>query len=148
MNEGEKQFSFTRAASSTSGRAKNQVPISGVFVLVALLALPAYLTGEPAEDVVKALAGFSRSLIEQHEKAATVAFTGVVVLGTAALAGLLLFRAGKRVPTWFGSLMLAASLIVSVLMAWTANVGGQIRHTEIRSNASPPTVPVKKTMDR
>jgi argininosuccinate synthase len=28
MNESEKQFSFTRAASSTSGRTKNQIPIS------------------------------------------------------------------------------------------------------------------------
>jgi hypothetical protein len=28
MNESEKQFSFTRAASSTSGRAKNQISIS------------------------------------------------------------------------------------------------------------------------
>ena len=27
MNESEKQFSFTRAASITSGRAKNQIPI-------------------------------------------------------------------------------------------------------------------------
>jgi hypothetical protein len=30
MNGSEKQFSFTRAASSTSGRAKNQIPISFV----------------------------------------------------------------------------------------------------------------------
>jgi hypothetical protein len=30
MNESEKQFSFTRAAPSTSGRAKNQIPISSV----------------------------------------------------------------------------------------------------------------------
>jgi hypothetical protein len=28
MNEREKQFSFTRAASSVGGRAKNQIPIS------------------------------------------------------------------------------------------------------------------------
>src|ERR1017187_3864504 len=28
MNESEKQFSFTRAAPSTSGRAKKQIPIS------------------------------------------------------------------------------------------------------------------------
>jgi hypothetical protein len=28
MNESEKQFSFTRAAPSTSGRAKNRIPIS------------------------------------------------------------------------------------------------------------------------
>ena len=31
MNEREKQFSFTRAVSSTSGRAKNQIPISFTF---------------------------------------------------------------------------------------------------------------------
>jgi len=45
-------------------------------------------------------------------------------------------------------LMLAASLIVSGLMAWTANVGGQIRHTEIRSNASPPTSTGEQAMNR
>jgi hypothetical protein len=28
MNESQNQFSFTRAAPSTSGRAKNQIPIS------------------------------------------------------------------------------------------------------------------------
>jgi hypothetical protein len=33
MNESEKQFSFTRAASSTSGRAKNQIPISSALAL-------------------------------------------------------------------------------------------------------------------
>ena len=43
MNESEKQFFFTRAAPSTSGRAKNQVPISmntklpSLFVMLALL---------------------------------------------------------------------------------------------------------------
>ena len=30
MNESEKQFSFTRAASSTGGRARKQIPISSV----------------------------------------------------------------------------------------------------------------------
>ena len=33
MNESEKQFSFTRAASSTSGRAQNQIPISWALAL-------------------------------------------------------------------------------------------------------------------
>src|ERR1035441_6174037 len=33
MNESEKQFSSTRAASSTSGRAKNQIPISSALAL-------------------------------------------------------------------------------------------------------------------
>jgi hypothetical protein len=110
----------------------------GVVVIVALLAIPAYLTGEPAEAAVKSLPGVSKPIIEQHEQAATVAFTGVLALGAAGLAGLLLFRRGKLVSAWFGSVMLAASLIVSGLMAWTANMGGQVRHTEIRSNATAP----------
>src|ERR1035437_8025894 len=33
MNESEKQFSFTLAASSTSGSAKNQIPISSALAL-------------------------------------------------------------------------------------------------------------------
>jgi len=111
-----------------------------VFVVVALLAVPVYLTGEPAEDVVKPLPDVSKPVIEQHEEAATVAFTGVLVLGVAAFAGLLPFRRGKILPAWYGSVMLAASVIVGGLMAWTANLGGQVRHTEIRSSASSPAV--------
>lgn len=88
----------------------------------------------------RTLPGVSKPIIEQHEEAASVAFTGVVVLGVAALAGLLLFLRGKRVPAWYGFVMLAASLIVDGLMAWVANLDGQVRHTEIRSSASPPAV--------
>lgn len=46
-----------------------------------------------------------------------------------------------------GTTLLAASLIVSGLMAWTANLGGKIRHTEIRSNASPALVGVNRDKD-
>jgi hypothetical protein len=108
----------------------------GVFIIVALVTVPVYLTGEPAEDVVKPLPGVSEPIIEQHEEAATVAFTGIVVLGVAALAGLLLFRRGKMVPAWYGYVVLAVSLIVGSLTTWTANLDGQVRHTEIRSSGS------------
>lgn len=109
----------------------------GFFVIAALIAIPAYFTGEPAEEVVESLPGVSETIIEQHEQAAVIAFSGIVALGVVALAGLFFLRRGKLVPAWFGSMMLVSSLLVSALMAWTANVGGQIRHTEIRSGASP-----------
>ncbi|MBI3849934.1 MAG: hypothetical protein HY298_06540 [Verrucomicrobia bacterium] len=112
----------------------------GAFLIVALLAVPAYLTGEPAEEVAKPLPGVSKPIIEQHEDAAVVAFTGIVVLGVGALVGLILFRRGKVVPVWYGLVMLAASLTASGLMLWTANLGGQVRHTEIRPGASVPAV--------
>ncbi|MGB3118459.1 MAG: hypothetical protein WBE58_06555 [Verrucomicrobiales bacterium] len=119
----------------------------GVFVIVACLGVPAYLTGEPAEDGVENLPGVSEVFIEQHESAASFAFTGIVALGVIGLFGLFLFRHGKPVSTSFAVLMLMGSLSVSVLMAWTANLGGQIRHTEIRPNAATPAVEQRKERD-
>jgi hypothetical protein len=107
-----------------------------VFVLIALFAIPTYLTGEPAEDGVKGLPGVSSPIIERHEEVAGVALTGVLVLGIGALASLLWFRAGKLIPAWLSVSFLVASLTASGLAAWTANLGGQVRHTEIRSGAN------------
>lgn len=109
----------------------------GVFVIVALAAVPVYLTGEPAEEGVKSLPGVSKPIMEQHEAAAGAALIGVVVLGASALGGLIFFRRSRLLHAWFCISLLVASSIVGVLMAWTANLGGQVRHTEIRANASP-----------
>jgi hypothetical protein len=108
----------------------------GVLVINALLALPAYFTGEPAEGMIKSVPGVMESLIEPHEDAAGVALTGVLLLGAGALAGLIFFRKGKIMPAWFSAVILAAALIVSALMAWTANLGGKIHHPEIRNQAN------------
>ena len=106
----------------------------GFFIIIALLAIPAYLTGEPAEELVENLPGVSKASIEQHEEAAQVAFAGVLIVGAAALGGLIFFRRGKWIPNWLSVIVLVLSLIVFVLMARTANLGGLIRHTEIRSD--------------
>lgn len=108
----------------------------GFFVAVALLAIPVYLTGEPAEETVKTLPGVSNAVVEQHEEAAIAAFTGVILMGVAGLAGLTASRGGRIAPRWFVSTMLGASLIVVTLVGWTAHLGGQVRHSEIRSAAS------------
>lgn len=110
-----------------------------VFVVVAALAIPVYLTGEPAEDIVEGLAGVSHPKIEQHEEAAVVGFTATIVLGITSLAGLIFFRKGRLIPPWFAGMVLLFSLVTAGLMARAANLGGEIRHTEIRSGISPAT---------
>jgi DMSO reductase anchor subunit len=110
----------------------------GVFVIAALLAVPVYLTGEPSEEVVESLPGVSESFIERHEEAAGAALAGIVLLGLGAVAGLLRYRRETAVPAWFTSVMLTASLVAGGLMLRTANLGGQIRHSEIRADSSPP----------
>ncbi|HSH17445.1 MAG TPA: hypothetical protein VLD18_15505 [Verrucomicrobiae bacterium] len=105
----------------------------GALVIVTLLSIPAYLTGEPAEDAVENLPGVTHHVIEEHEEAAQVAFTAQILLGAGALAGLLVFRRQRTVPAWFGGSATLLALIVFLLMARTANLGGEVRHTEIRS---------------
>jgi len=110
-------------------------------VVVALLAIPAFLTGEPAEKVSEPLPGVSHPIIEQHEDVAKIALIATLVAGVAALAGLWLAR-GKTVASWCASSVLLVALVAAGLMAWTANLGGQVRHTEIRGSA--PVVSVHK----
>ena len=110
----------------------------GVFAIVAVAAVPVYLTGQPAEEIIESLPGVSMPVIEQHESAAGLGFVAILGLGMASLTGLSAFRNGNPLPVWFDISVLVAALIVCGLMAWTANLGGQIRHSEIRTNSSAP----------
>jgi uncharacterized membrane protein len=106
----------------------------GAFVIVALLAIPAYLTGEPAEEVIEHLPGVSKATIEEHEDAATFAFAGVLAVGVAALGGLVFHWRAKPAPNWIVVVVLVLSVIVFAMMIRTANLGGLIRHPELRSD--------------
>ena len=104
------------------------------FAIAALVAIPVYLTGEPAKEVVEHLAGTAESAIETHEDAGLLALVGVELLGAIALAGIALRRAGAfRVAT---RMALVLSLLTAGLMARTANLGGRIRHAEIGGTAA------------
>jgi hypothetical protein len=63
------------------------------------------------------------------------------VLGLAALWGLAVSRRGRRVPGWLVALVLVFGGIAAGLLGRAANLGGQIRHTEIRSGAIPAGAP-------
>lgn len=105
------------------------------FVVVALAAIVVYLTGEPAEGVVERLVGTAEPTIEAHERAAVVSLIGVELLGVIALTGLLLARRSWHATLIFGALVV--SLVTAGLLARTANLGGQIRHAEVRGDAVP-----------
>ena len=106
----------------------------GLFAAVALVAVATTLTGESAEDAVEHLPGVSESLIESHEDAARLAAIGAYVLGAISMAALGWTR-GRPLPRTLTVMLLPVALLVTGLMAYTANLGGQIRHTEIRTGA-------------
>jgi uncharacterized membrane protein len=102
-----------------------------VFVLAAGAAGTAYLTGEPAEEAVEEVASVTEQSIEQHEEAATVALVLTGLLGAGALFGLVSYRRQALPPAWFTGTALIGALVAGGAMAYTANLGGQIRHPEI-----------------
>ena len=113
-----------------------------LFVAVALLALPVYFTGEPAEEVVESAAGISKSAIDAHEQSALISLVGVELLGVVGLIGLVAVRRGRPVSAKVTGTALALSLATAALMARTANLGGQIHHEEIRAGA--PATPLER----
>lgn len=126
---------FAVIAFTTALIFRETVSIRFALVFIVALALvtgAVYLTGEPAEEVVEELVGVSESAMEAHEDAAKTATVAMSILGAFSLVALLAFR-NRRVPRWIGAAGLAGTLIVSALLGWTANIGGQIRHSEIRS---------------
>jgi len=101
-----------------------------IFVAIAVAALVVYLTGEPAEEVVGHLPGVDMPNIEAHEEAAFVSLGLAGTLGILGLFGLWQLRAVATVPRTLTVGSLAGALIVAISMAWTANLGGLIRHPE------------------
>jgi uncharacterized membrane protein len=109
-------------------------------VLVAVLTVPAYLTGEPAfvaaMEVLEATPADEDSLVEKHESAAGIAFTAAALAGVSALSGLIAIRGGKPLPGRLSIAVLALEAATVLLMARTANLGGAIRHPEIVTEAA------------
>ncbi len=105
----------------------------GLLVLLALVTLVVQLTGEPAEDLVEGLPGVLDSMVEQHEEAALIGTIGMSGLGLLALFGWLRSRGGRSLARWYPAIVLAGGVLLSGYFGWVANLGGQIRHSEIRS---------------
>jgi uncharacterized membrane protein len=141
-------FGLTLLAWALIRRSEELKRVSlGVFIVVALFGIPTYLTGEPAEEAIEHLPGVDEHSIEEHEDAAKFAFAGVLVLGAAALGGLILFRRSRPTPAWVAILVLVLAVLVFAMMVRTANLGGLIRHPELGSDFRPSTESVEDPGD-
>ena len=102
----------------------------------ALLAIPVYLTGEEAEHEVEEY-GVSHEVIHEHEEAAELAFIFIEIFGLAALMALLLGMRRNETSLLPSTIVLILGLVVCFMSIRVANLGGEIRHVEIREGASP-----------
>ena len=108
---------------------------------IALLSIPVYATGSGAQqqicgDLASAAPcedpAVSLTLIQMHESLAFISYVLIVLVGGLAWLGLWQFRRLRRIPTWNAAAVLVLGLVAFGTVAQAANVGGEIRHTEIR----------------
>ena len=97
-----------------------------------LLCLPAQLTGEGAAAIAQNLPRVSRALINNHAEAAELGFWVLESAAALALFGLLLLKNNSPKARLLSLLTLVAAVLSFGLRARAGNLGGQIRHTEIR----------------
>ena len=113
----------------------NQTKIASylVFVVAAIGGLIAYLTGEDAEETVEDLAGVSKNILEMHEDAAWYALICFCLLGLASLIAIFITNKKPALARTTGFVILLLSLFSFSVVARTSYLGGQIRHSEIRT---------------
>lgn len=107
----------------------------GLLVILAVMAVPVFMSGEPAEEGVENLPGVTEASIDRHQDLATAAISFTEILGVVALAGLVVSRKQKPLPRGFAWVTLGATAIAIGALTLTAYYGGQIRHTEIQAAA-------------
>lgn len=109
-----------------------KIAASLLFILAAGFSVLALETGESAEDIVEDLPGVSESIIHQHEEAAEAANVACIILGVVAVAGLVTARFKPQYSKYVETASVVVALSAAALLGRAANLGGQVRHTEIR----------------
>ena len=79
--------------------------------------------------------------VERHEQAADRATTAVFVTGLVAGAALWVGRKRPAVPGGMTAAVMVLLFGTFGLMAWTANLGGQLRHPQLRGDNAGPASP-------
>jgi hypothetical protein len=108
-----------------------------VFFVIALLTIPVYLSGTAAQETIEGRPGVSNALMVRHQDAALPAFVFMEITGGVAWLGLWHFRRRSHPARGNVAAVVLLSIATLGLMARAANVGGEIRHEEIRFGQEP-----------
>lgn len=107
-----------------------------VFIISAIGAGIAYLTGEAAEETAEKIQGIVKDVIEEHEHFSVYALVSLIILGVASIGGLFLTIKKSGMINTAAVTILLISLVSFGLVARTGYLGGQIRHTEINNSTT------------
>ena len=109
-----------------------------LFVISAIFGFASMYTGEGAKEMVEDLPNVGDQIIHEHEEMAEKLAIVLYVLGTFSIAGLILNTMKHSKAKFVTYIVLITSLAAALLGKQTGTTGGEVRHTEIRANASNP----------
>lgn len=112
-----------------------------VFVIAAIATYAVTLTGDPAEHVIAGIQGVDRRMIHAHEEAGDLANLVTAAAGVLALITLVLMGRRRGAARALAIVTMLVGLVGFGLVARAANLGGEIRHPEIRAGFVPPPPP-------
>lgn len=104
-----------------------------LIVLIGLITIFVYTTGEKAEGFIKGNDGVIEENIEPHEEFAKISMIAMQITAGVSLLGLIFFRS-RPVQIWYGILLLVFLIIVNFMMIYTGHLGGKISHSHIMTN--------------
>jgi uncharacterized membrane protein len=103
-----------------------------IFFLTAAVTIATYVSGSDAQEALKENPDLPSALVDAHQNAALVAFGFMQATGFFSWLGLWMLRRISRVAGWTLAVVLLLAVATFALMARAANIGGEIRHTEIQ----------------
>ena len=107
-----------------------------VLFAIAVLTLPVYLSGVAARQKLQDQPGVSDDAMRVHHDAALAGFTVTEFAGFVAWVALWQTRRHGRAARGLVPAVTLLSIVAIALMARAANLGGEIRHPEIRADVS------------
>lgn len=111
-----------------------------MYVLLSVISIPVYLSGEGAEETVEDLISGGHRVIHRHEELAETAIWVMYALGLISILNLYRIRRTKQMNSKMNAANFLLGLVTSVLFIIVGNLGGQIRHTEIRTDRTEASV--------
>lgn len=105
-------------------------------VVVALMTIPTYMSGEEAEHIIEHLEGISEYELEEHEEHAELSLWLMIGTGVLAVLSLVAYRGKRLLRRVAMGLTIFAGLHTFQSMIPLALHGGKIVHSELRDDAS------------
>lgn len=101
------------------------------FIIAALAMFVVFESGEEAEETVEEIPEVTHDSIEEHEDAADISWWLTMLVGIGGIAGLYMNKKKTKGFQAFVWVLLALAIVNAGYLAYTGNLGGYIRHTEI-----------------